>query len=100
MTAIKRVFTLALVMALLAVLALMLAQAVEAGSRLAIVMAAAIVAAAVAVPVGLTLAMNARPVTKHYHLHVDQPPLNVQRTVIERVDRGKQALLKAPKQCG
>jgi hypothetical protein len=49
------------------------------------------------VPVGLALAMNARPVTKHYHLHVDQPQLNLQRTVIERVEMGKQALLEAPK---
>jgi hypothetical protein len=95
--ALKKVLTLAVVMSLLALAGMMLALATDAGSRLATLFAAVIVAVAVAVPVGLALAMMARPVTKHYHLHVEQPQLNLQRTVIERVERGKQALLEAPK---
>jgi hypothetical protein len=92
--ALKKVLALAVVMSLLALAGLMLALATDAGSRLATLFAAVIVAVAIAVPVGLALAMNARPVTKHYHLHVDQPQLNLQHTVIERVE---QALLEAPK---
>jgi hypothetical protein len=86
-------------MSLLALAAMMLALAVEGGSGLATLFAAVIIAVAVAVPVGLALAMTARPVARHYHLHVtQQPQMNTQRTVVERIDGTNSGrLLDAPK---
>jgi hypothetical protein len=96
--ALKKVLALTLVISLLALAGLMLALAAEGGSRLATLFAAVIIAVAVAVPVGLALALTARPVTRHYHLHVEQPQVNMQRTVIERIDAAQAGmLLEAPK---